>query len=389
MARRRTARAALEVAADAAATDRLGAAILDALDARTGALEVSPWELPIVVACRTLIAETLGQLGMLAYRGSYPIDNQPALLARPDPDETCRQTVARFHDNLTGYGYVWLRPTAFYANDLPAAVQVIDASAATATFDPSGRLGEVWWNGDRYESGNLNRGSILHVPFRQPQAGTLGVHPLHDSWRLLEHVAGLWQMATSYWEAGFPSMAVLVEQVMTAAQRRELSDDLDVGWRRSHKPAVVSHGATLQPIGANAVEAQLVESIAAMDKQIARLYGVPPSIVNVDSTGSLTYSTTEGELSRWLKLGAGGYLARQEDAFSAALPLGQTARVSTGELLRTDQDARAAWYTAGIAGGWFTVDEVRTAEGLPPLAATGPHPPSGAFDLAPQPKAAT
>jgi HK97 family phage portal protein len=370
------------------AVDALTAAIREAVDARER-LVVSPWELPIVAACRSLISETLGQLGMLAYRGAYPITTQPAILARPDPDETCRQTIARFHDNLTGPGYVWLRPTAFYANDLPAAVQVIDAPNATATYDVAGHQLEVWWNGDRYEAGNLLPGHMLHVPFRQTRAGTLGVGPLHESWALLEHVAGLWEMATSYWEAGFPSMSVVVEQVMTATQRREMSDELDISWRRSHKPAVVSHGARLEPIGANAVEAQLVESIAAMDKQIARLFGVPPSIVNVDSTGSLTYSTTEGELSRWLKLGAGGYIARQEDAFSAALPLGQTARVSTGELLRTDQNARADWYAAGLAGGWLTVDEIRTAEGLQPLATLEPHAPAGAFDMAPQPKAET
>jgi HK97 family phage portal protein len=206
---------------------------------------------------------------------------------------------------------------------------------------------------------------------------------LWDSWQILEGIAALWSMAISYWESGFPSLALTVDTPTTKTQRDELREELTIAWRRRHAPTVIDRGGTLAPVGSNAVDAQLIESIAAMDKQIARLFGVPPSLANVDSTGSLTYSTVEGELSRWLKLGAGGYLTRQEDAFSAALPLGQHARVSTGELLRTDQTARAAWYQAGLAGGWLTVDEIRTAEGLPPLGPTTPHAPAGAFDMAP------
>ena len=365
------------------ASERITTLIAEYLERRAGIGDVSPWELPIVEACRSTIAETISPLGLVSYRNSYPVPVQPAILARPDPDETLRQTLARFLDNLTGYGYVWLKPIAWYADGFPAAVRVIDAAKATADFDTDGRIANIYHDGERFDPGRLLEGGMVHVPWRQPQAGTLGVHPFHASWKILETLAALWQMAGSLWEAGFPSVAVSINQAMTSTQRRELKVELLEAWRRSHEPAIVDRGGTLVPVGSNAVEAQLVESIGAMNAEVTRLAGLAPSMLNVQSAGSLTYTTAEGELSRWLKLGAAGYLRRIEDAFSYATPLGQTCRVDTGELLRTDQDARAAWYTAGLSAGWLTVEEVRAAEGLRPLG-VATRQPSAVLNTPPQ-----
>lgn len=376
MGRRQAARAAAEAETQAlvAGNERIGRLIEQYLEQRTGVGDISPWELPIVVACRRTIAETISPLGLLSYRDSYPVPNQPPVLARPDPDETLRQTLARFIDNLTGSGYVWLHPSVWYTDGWPAVVRVVDAARATAEFDPDGRMRTIWYLGESYEPGHLREGGMVHVPYAQPLAGELGRSPFADAWRILEHLAGLWQMAGSFWEAGFPSLAITIQQAMTAPQRRELKAELLDAWSRGHEPAVVDRGGTITPVGSSAVEAQLVESIGAMNAEVTRLVGLAPSMVNVQSAGSLTYSTAEGELSRWLKLGAAGYLARIEDAFGYATPLGQQCRVDTGELLRTDQAARAAWYTAGLTGGWLTIDEVRGAEGLRPIGAAARQP---------------
>ena len=64
--RRRIARAAVD------GNDRIGTLIADAIAARAGGAPMTPDELPIVVACRDLIANTVGQLPMIAYRGNGP-----------------------------------------------------------------------------------------------------------------------------------------------------------------------------------------------------------------------------------------------------------------------------------------------------------------------------
>jgi len=149
-------------------------------------------------------------------------------------------------------------------------------------------------------------------------------------------------------------------------------------FARRHEPAVIDRGGRLESIGANAVDSQLVESIEAANAEVARAFGVMPSLVNVRAGDSLTYSTTEGELSKWLKLGLGSYLTRIEAAWSQLRPAGQTVHADTSVLLRTDLAARYNAYSIGV-GRWLTVDEVRRAEALPPAPAdmfdmSGPTP---------------
>jgi len=360
--RRQVARAAVTKQA----ANGLEKVIADAVNARLSGVALTPDELPIVVACRDLIANTIGQLPMIAYRGNQPRPDQPAVVVRPDPFEPRWQTLHRLTNNLTGWGHVWLIPTAQYANDYPAAVQVVDASRAHATFDPTGRLESVYYDGRRLEPGAT--GAIL-IPWRVPQAGSLGRAPLADCWRAAEYLAALYDMAGSFWMAGFPSIAVMVKQALNPTQTRELKDQVLGAWARRHEPAVIDRDGSLSQVGSSAVESQLVESIAVANTEIARAFGVMPSLVNVAAGDSLTYATTEGEFSKWLKVGLGQYLSRIEAAFSDLTPYGTEVRFDTTELLRTDLEARWNAYAIGVQNGWILPAEVREREGFPPLPA--------------------
>jgi HK97 family phage portal protein len=348
--------------------------IADAIAARAGMTPMTPNDLPIVVACRDLIANTVGQLPMVAYRGNTPRPDQPSIVIRPDPFEYRWQTLHRLVYNLTGWGHAWLIPTASYANDYPAAVRVVDASRAHGVFDPAGRLIEVYHDGRRLEVGP--NGALL-VPWRVPQAGSLGSSPLNDCWRAAEHLTALYDMAGSFWQAGFPSIAVMVKQALNPTQISELKQQVMGGWARRHEPAVIDRDGQLAPVGSSAVESQLVESIAVLNTEIARTFGVMPSLVNVAAGDSLTYATTEAEFSKWLKVGLGQYLSRIEAAFSDLTPYGTTVRFDTTELLRTDLQARWDAYAVGIQNGWILPAEVREREGFPPLpAGTAPTRPA-------------
>jgi hypothetical protein len=358
MRRRRAARAELAEPPP----DPIERAIADAIARRERVGDLSPWELPIVVASRDLIANTVAQLPLVNYRGNLPTEVQPPVVIRPDPFEPRWLTLHRLVNNLTGPGYVWLIPTAWDASDWPMAVQVVDAANAAGTFDPSGsRLVDVWWQGRRLAPYD----EALWVPWRVERAGELGTGPLGRCMRAVEYLAALWEMAGSFWEAGFPSLALVIEQALSVTQRRETKTALLESFRRRHEPAVIDRGGRLEPIGANAVDSQLVESIETANVEVARAFGIVPSLLNVRSSDSLTYSTTEGELSRWLKLGLGQYLTRVDGAFSDLRPAGNTVRADTAELLRTDLAARYAAYLAGL-GRWLTTEEVRAAESLPP-----------------------
>lgn len=335
----------------------------DAIAMRARAAALSPWQLPIVAACRRLIADTVAQLPLIDTKDRQPWHTQPPIVTRPDPSEPRWQTLWRVVDNLTGHGYVWLLPTAWDAAGWPSALRVVDAPAGQPTWDEHGYLADVAVDGRRLTPGP---DGIIWLPYEVAARGSAGQPPMARCWQVAENLAALFQMAGSYWEAGAPSYSVSVNARLSPDDAKRLKSQLLTAWARSHEPAVLDNGATLSPVGSSAVEAQLVDSISMANAEIARTFGVMPSLVNVAAGDSLTYSTTESEARKWLAYGLGSYLSRIEGAWSDLLPYGHQARFDSDELTRTDFSQRANAYNTAIEGGWMTPDEVRAREGLPP-----------------------
>lgn len=374
--RRRVARAQAQIAE----------MIADAQQRRyTGGPGLSPWQLPTVVACRRAIADTVLQLPLVAVRNRRPRPDQPPLYRRPDPTEPYWLTMKRTVDNLTGHGRVWLLPTAWDAAGYPLALEVVDADKATATFDPTGHMLEVWHNGRRYQPGALD--GMIWIPYETHTRGDVGRSPIESCWRACEYLAALFEMAGSFYEAGFPSLAIKVATRLSPEDTQKLKHQVLGAWSRRHEPAVIDNAGELEPIGSSAVEAQLVESMSSANQEIARAFGVLPSIVNVMSGGSLTYSTTAQEFTEWKAMGLGPYLSRVEGGYTDLTPFGTTARLDTSELTRMDDTARAAYYSVALGGApWLTVDEVRDrGESLGPMPAPSSSAPPPAPALTPAP----
>ena len=202
-----------------------------------------------------------------------------------------------------------------------------------------------------------------------PFAGSPGVSPLNDCWRAVEYLTALYEMAGSFWEAGFPSIALHVARRLDPDDAKKLKDQLMASWGRRHEPSVIDNGATLDTVGTNAVESQLVESMNYANAEIARGMGVMPSIVNVAGGDSLTYSTTEGEFTKWRAIGLGPYLTRIEAAFTDLMWHGTVAAFDTVSLIRADLATQGQYFNHALAGQpWLTQDEVRLQVAkLPPM----------------------
>lgn len=152
-----------------------------------------------------------------------------------------------------------------------------------------------------------------------------------------------------------------------------------VGWeaaRAKRRPAFLSGGVELETYNpTSAADALLLDAVNYLDAVAARVMLIPPSLLNVEAHSSLTYSTTLDELRRWLTLSLmPGYLARIEAAFTDLLPRGQEATFDTSALLRMDFANRVATYSASIAAGIHTTQEVRALEGLPAVPDAQPVP---------------
>jgi HK97 family phage portal protein len=348
------------------------AALAELMRQRANGEDLDPWQLPVVVACRGLIADTMGQLPLITLRGRRPLPRQPTLTLRPNPHEPRWLTFHRLANQLTRAGYVFLLVTDTDASGRAAAVRVIDAADAAPTFDPvTGDLDTVSVNGVERVPGL----DVIWIPYTVERRSSLGESPLAGCPAAMDFFAALFSMAGSFWEAGYPSLVVKVAHRLAPGQAQDIKRQLIESMGGRHEPGVIDQDGEIAALGSSAVEAQLVESIAMANAEVARAFRMPPSLVNVASGDSLTYTTVEGEMRRWLATGLGAYLSRVEAAFDDLTPAGQRTRFDTTELLRTDFTGRVEAYSTALAGqAWLSVDEVRDLEGLDPMTTTPPSP---------------
>ncbi|QTF71759.1 phage portal protein [Arthrobacter woluwensis] len=130
---------------------------------------------------------------------------------------------------------------------------------------------------------------------------------------------------------------------------------------------VLGKGFKFERLTINPKDAQWLESQDFSVTAIARMFGVPASLMlAVLQGGSQTYANVSQDWLAFVRFTLVNYLRKIESAFGEVLPLGQDARFNLEALLRADTETRYKGHSVAL-GRWMTVDEVRSIENLPPL----------------------
>lgn len=295
-------------------------------------------QLPVTVACRSLISDVVAQLPLAATRDGTLLDT-PTLLRRPDPFEPRRVTLEKLTASLTGWDGAYLQVLRVGADGWPLAVQALAPWLVSPITDSDSRL-----SGWSYGGVELPPSNVAYCPAylwldETPQQWTwrlwAGRSPLQLCQAAFDDLTALWAYASGYYrDGGTPPYAVKHPGTLNAAQSRAFLDQW-VAARLERRPAILTGGIDLADYSVpSAADALLLDGLRYLDAQVANVLRVPPSLVNVESHGSLTYSTTRDELARWLSLDLGpAYLSRIESLFTDLLPYGQVAVFDTGPFL--------------------------------------------------------
>jgi HK97 family phage portal protein len=331
------------------------------------------WSLPTVVAGRTLTADVVATMPMVATSGVQRVRPTPAVLRRPDPRESYRTTIERIVNQLTRHGVCWYRLFDTGADGWPLAIRIVDrprvAWELSATAD---EVTAVWIDGVRVPDPITKH--VRYISFRN-DPGPTGTAPLNDVFDSLELLVAAYRYHAAYYGNQAPPYALKHEQRYTATQATEFMDQW-LAARETGRPGFLSGGVSLEQYNpVSAADAMLLDAVNYLDAVAARVQLIPPSLLNVEAHSSLTYATTLDELRRWLTLTLmPQYLARIEASFSDLLPRGQVATFDTSALLRMDFASRIATYAQSIAAGIHSVAEVRAMEGLPATPEAAPIP---------------
>lgn len=143
-------------------------------------------------------------------------------------------------------------------------------------------------------------------------------------------------------------------------------------YRKANRIAVLDNGAKWRSTTLNAADAQFLESRKFEVTEIARWLGIPPHLL-ADVQGSTSWGTGLEQQARgfvtWSLLSK---IRMVEQAITDEILIsrGQKdhyASFNLNALMRADTVARGQAYALGRQWGWYSADDIRRLEDLPPL----------------------
>lgn len=313
------------------------------------------------------------QLSIDVYRGADQIDT-PSIIKRPDLDTSRAIFVERTVVSLNVAGNAYWRVRKNPAGQV-TTIEVLNPHDVQIDTTPSGRVVGYQHQGNPLGLDEVKQLARLRVP------GTpYGLGPIQAAQAELRGAIDLRDYASNWIASGdVPSGVLKSDQQLTPEQ----ADDVKTRWSNTRGGkrgiAVLGNGFSYSPVFLSPADAQFIESQQFTTTQIARLFGVPASLMLAASDGnSLTYSNISQEWLGFVRFGLMEDLTEIEDALTHVLPRGQVAKFNVEGLLRSDTTTRYQAHKLGLEAGFLTLAEVRAIENLPALPSAAPKAPGAA-----------
>ncbi|KFI52625.1 phage portal protein [Bifidobacterium biavatii] len=297
-------------------------------------------------------------------RGGLKLDTVSALVAQPDVNRSRRDFLADMVASMVLDGNAFVRLLRYggevvSCEVLPPALVVVSDDGN----DPAAPRLRYSYLGRDYTADDIVHCKFLNVPGR-----LRGLGPISAA---REEVEGA-RMARDY-KAKFYTDSSNIKGYLQTDDKvtPEIAQNAKEAWRASGTAGDIKVlGSKLKyvPLDMKPADLQFLETQKFDTTQIARLLGIPASIMLAAVDGSnLTYSNIEQSWIEFADYTLAAYAGEIEELFNRLLPRGRTAEFDWDSSRRADMADRFNAYQTAIASGWMTVNEVRAREALPPL----------------------
>ena len=182
--------------------------------------------------------------------------------------------------------------------------------------------------------------------------------------------------ATLYENGARPSGTLSTDMPLDKAQRTEtelLLQQKFVGAVNAGRPMLLDNGLKWTQLSLSAEDAQIIETRRFSTEEVCQIFGTPPHMIGyTTSTTSFGKGLTE-QTHGFQKFTLRRRFKRIEQALEKQVLTpkdraeGVTIRFNLNALLRGVASERATYYASGLDKGWFTINEVRALEGMPPV----------------------
>jgi len=316
---------------------------------------------PAVARARNIIAGTISTLPMKSYIDSSGVEIEGrSLVEQPDPAVPRQITLAWTIDDLIFYGVAyWEVLTLSPIDGRPDRARRVDPTRVNYFTDPLTQT-ITGYTVDGQQRPRSGTSSL--IVFWSFEEGVLarGARTIRAA---IELEAAALRMA----QEPVPQMILKNEGMNLPEQQKEALLSAFRTARANRSTAYVEGAITLDVVGFDAAQLQLVEARQHVATEISRVMGIPAWYLNAESA-SATYSNVSSERRSLLDFSLRNFTHVLESRLSMddLTPRGQQVEFELDDYLRGNAPERVDIVTKLLSAGIITVDEARAMEDLAP-----------------------
>ena len=324
-----------------------------------------------VYACTRLLADTISSLPIDTFirrdGNRLPFRPRPAWVYEPEGPGSSRveyykQVVVSM---LLSHGAVIQIIRG--GNGDVIALQPLDPTRVTVRRNASTRGREFVIDGKTVLPGD----QVLYISEMRKPGSVMGTSRIEEVKNTLGLAKALDEFASRYFSNGANAGGIIeFPGNLTQEQAKDVVEAFEAGHkglRKSHKPGVLSGGAKFQKIGADAEDAQMLESRQFAVEEIARVFRVPPSMIGLNTPGAMSYASVEHNAIQFVRYSLTPLITAIEEAHNRLLPGDAFIRVNMDGLLRGDSATQAQVFSTALQAGYMSVNDVRGLMDMRPV----------------------
>jgi HK97 family phage portal protein len=318
--------------------------------------------------CLSILSDAVATAEMKQYRkvnGKVEEIDPCPLVVSPWSEVRVIDFKAQVIRSMAARGNAWGRVASRDRRGYPTQIVLVHPDNVRVRRDTSS--GEAIY---KFGTETVDVDDVFHVPYQMEPGSILGINPIEQYRNTLGLAIAGDQYASSFFSnSARPDGVITIEGDLDEDEAKEVADQWlshHQGIGNAHLPAIMSGGATFQPISISPKDAQFIEARQLSKADVGSIFRVPQhKLGNVDrSPVAVDVESQEIEFVRDPLL---GYIKRYEDAMSALMPAGQFVRFDLSDRLRGATLARYQGYAVGRSIGALVIDEIREKEGLEPF----------------------
>lgn len=330
------------------------------------------FKIAAVWACVRLLANSISSLPLDAFSRNGGLrsllDPQPDWIRTPVPVDPSTTRVEHFSQVvlsmlLDGNSFTMALPTVLN----PAELHVLDPRKVTIKTERGRPLYEV--KDDRGGVvGTLTADECIHIPLIRRPGDMRGMSPIEAFAQGLGLSLAAEEFAARFFGYG-AVMSVGIEYPdnvePTPTQVEELRKTFakrHQGLRKSHAVGILTSGAKFKDMSVKPNESQFIETQKWTVEQIARIYGIPPHMIQSQEPGAVAFASVEHRSIEYVRDGVRPLTERIEAAYERLLPSNEYLKFNMDGLLRGETKARWEAYKAAWEVGTLSINQIRALE---------------------------